>query len=122
MSMVDQYKAATTADVEAPSGFRFRVRGLTMVQFGDLIGSIPNVFDVQGESAASSSGQKMNDEYNRKTIESCVLGIVDDSGGVSTIGYDDLTAGDVTFLVEAVLIRSGVSGRKAEELRRALRG
>lgn len=124
---LSQYKKLTRRVVEAPSGFKFTVRGLTPAEALSVMGGLPSFAPPNPESPLSEDQQmEANIERGRKSAEvsrNIIVLVVDEvseDGANDTLPYDALELADTKYLMEVINDVSGLNGLEAAQARRLL--
>ena len=115
--MSDEIKIVTKDDlinkrfkvVTGPSGNSYRIRCLDTVEVVKVLGALPATVDQSTEESLFHQVQTRGTEFTDALILCCEAGLVDPKLTVEEI-QDLLPFGDMTFIANAILDQSGLSG------------
>jgi len=117
-------EASQARDITVPSGLKFRVRGMTQAEYGEVMGSLPAL--VTGEKNGKPRTKDEQDKaeraaQDRAIYERFVEGLVDRvTGEITKIPYEKLLLNDGVALGLAVMTVGGLDTPKADQIRRSL--
>jgi len=122
MGIAKRYKAESEArDLTVPSGFVFRVRGMTKVEFARVLGGLPLLVKASNDEDQAKADQERNAKLERDIYDEFVDGIVDpETGAAEKVAYDDVLAADLDPVLMSAMRRGGLTGAKADAIRGAL--
>lgn len=117
-------EASAPRDITVDSGLVFRVRGITHLEHGEVLGQIP-------EMKHSSNGTQISDDEKKRlereaqervTYERFCDGLVDrKTGAVTKIPFERVFPLDFVDIANAIMNVGGLGGAKAAQIRRSLR-
>lgn len=107
-------------DVTVPSGYVFKVRGMSKVEFAEILGGLATLAG-RTKDEVSESERKRSEELERTVYDRFVDGILDpDSGEVEPVPFEKVLSTDMDVLLMSAMKRGKLDGQAADQARRAL--
>ena len=120
-SVAERYMAELEGrDVTVPSGYVFKVRGMSKVDFAEILAGLPSMSG-NTKDEVSESDRKRSEELERTVYTRFVDGLVDEeSGEVEPVPFDKVLTTDMDVVLVSAMKRGKMVGPEADSARRAL--